>query len=179
MRERVLSAGALVARLCVGGIFLIAAIDKVQSPGAFADAVRAFHLLPPGLVLPVAFILPWLELLVAGYLLAGFLTRLAALGSILLLFGFEIALGTSLLSGDTNHACGCFGSGAGANVILAFLSGGSTITWWDLIRDLILIGLSLLVLVRGAGPLSIDGLMARRRERPDVRASRVIESGCM
>ena len=158
-----------------GGVFLTAGLDKVQSAGAFADAVRAFHLLPPGLVLPFAFIIPWLELLVAGYLLVGFLSRLAASGAILLLLGFVVALGSSLLSGDTNHACGCFGGGADANPVLVFLSGGPTITWWDLTRDILLIALAILVLVRGAGPFSVDALVARRRVESHVTSNGLAE----
>lgn len=148
----------------------MAGLDKVQAPGAFADAIRAFHLLPPELVLPLAFILPWLELLVAAYLLLGFMTRPATIGAGLLLLGFVVALGSSLATGNTNHACGCFGSGGTVNPILAFLSGGSTITWWDLIRDLLLIGLVALVLVCGPGPLSVDGLIRRRSAQYRVPA---------
>ncbi|MBV9281191.1 MAG: DoxX family membrane protein [Chloroflexi bacterium] len=163
-RRHLESALLLGARVLVGGIFLIAGVAKVGSPGAFAEAIRAFHILPGDLVMPFARIVPWLELLVAAYLLAGFLTRVGALGSCLLLGSFVYALADSLATGNTNHACGCFGSGAGATPILAFLAGGDTVTWWDVIRDLILIALSLLVLVRGAGALSLDGWLARRRD---------------
>lgn len=162
--ERVGPVLAPASRLILGATFLIAGIDKAQAPGAFAEAVRAFHLLPPSLVLPFAYILPWLEILVAAYLLAGFMSRLAASGAIVLLGGFVFALGTSLARGDIHHACGCFGSEGSANPILVLLSGGSTITWWDLIRDLLLIGLAALILVLGSGPLSLDALLARRRD---------------
>lgn len=47
----------------------------------------------------------------------------------------------------------------------SLLSGGPTITWWDLIRDLLLMALACVVLVRGAGPLSVDALLAVRRAR--------------
>lgn len=167
MRDRVRPTAAVLARFVVGGIFLIASIDKLQSPGAFADAVRAFHLLPPSLVLPFALVVPWLELLVAGYLLAGFLSRFAASVAILLLLSFVVALASSLLSGDTNHGCGCFGSNAASNPILVFLSGGATVTWWDLIRDLLLIAIAAPVLVCGAGPLSVDSFLQRHRESTD------------
>jgi len=166
----VIAIAALPARLVVGGIFLIAGIDKVQAPGAFADAIRAFHLLPPELVLPLAFVLPWLELLVAAYLLLGFMTRPASIGAGVLLLGFVVALGSSLVTGNTDHACGCFGSGDSVNPVLAFLAGGSTITWWDLIRDLLLIGLATLVFVCGPGLLSLDGLIGRRSAQYRVTA---------
>ncbi|HLJ66261.1 MAG TPA: MauE/DoxX family redox-associated membrane protein [Chloroflexota bacterium] len=156
----------LGARLVLAGIFLIAGVDKVQAPGAFADAVRTYHLLPPGLVLPFAFLVPWLEIAVAAYLLLGYMTRLAAAGAFLMLGMFIVALGKSLATGDTNHACGCFGSSGGANPILAFLSGGETITWWDLIRDIMLAALAAALVVYGAGALSLDGYLRGRRETP-------------
>ena len=157
----------LVARLIVGGIFLLAAIDKVQAPAAFADGVRAYHLLPAGLVTPFAYIVPWLELLVAAYLILGALTRVGAAAAIVLLAMFVFALADSLLTGNTNHACGCFGAGK-ANPVLAFLEGGNTITLWDVIRDLILMALSALILVAGPGPLSVDAYLARRRDEENA-----------
>jgi uncharacterized membrane protein YphA (DoxX/SURF4 family) len=162
--NRIAPASLLAARLIVGAIFLIAALTKVGAPGDFANAVRAYHILPSALVLPFALIVPWLELLVAAYLLSGFLSWLGAIGAIVLLVSFVIALSDALITGSTAHACGCFGSAAGTNPLLTFLAGGNTITWWDPVRDLILIALSALILWRGPGALSIDGLLARRRE---------------
>lgn len=147
--------GGIVARLIVGGIFLMAAVPKIQSAGHFADAVRTYHLLPPELVLPFAFFVPWVELLIALYLLSGFMTRLAAGGSTVLLAMFSYALLDSIFTGNIAHACGCFGSGE-QNPVVAFLTGGNSITWWDPARDLILLALSLLLIRLGGGALSID-----------------------
>jgi uncharacterized membrane protein YphA (DoxX/SURF4 family) len=154
----------LAARLLVGGIFLLASVPKIQSPGAFADAVRAFHLLPATLVLPFAYVMPWLELLVAVYLISGFMSRLAALGSIVLLGTFVVALLDALATGNTAHACGCFGTAANGNAVLSFLAGGNTVMWWDVIRDLILALLAALVAWYGPGAISIEEALARRRE---------------
>jgi uncharacterized membrane protein YphA (DoxX/SURF4 family) len=144
----------LASRIVVGSIFLLAGLDKIAGVGAFADAVRSYHLLPASLVLPYALAVPPIEILIGAYLLAGFQVRLAALGSILLLGMFIVALGRALIVGDTDHACGCFGEGSAANPILAFLTGGNTITPWDVIRDLILVALSGLIFAGGAGALS-------------------------
>lgn len=158
----------LAVRVIVGGIFLAAGLDKVVAVGAFADAVRSYHLLPPGAVLPFALAVPWIEVLVGLYLLAGFQVRLAAAGSMFLLAMFIAALGRALVLGDTDHACGCFGAGEG-NAVLAFLSGGSTITPWDVIRDCILLALSALTFLGGAGALSLAELGAGTHQRPGVR----------
>jgi uncharacterized membrane protein YphA (DoxX/SURF4 family) len=166
----------LAARIVVAGIFLLAGLDKIVSVGAFADAVRSYHLLPASLVLPYAFAIPPLEILVGVYLLLGFQARLAALGSVLLLGMFMVALIRALILGDTNHACGCFGAGSTANPILAFLTGGTTITPWDVVRDLLLFALSGLIVLFGAGPIAAGKLFGSGRGRPDLEEARVRQS---
>lgn len=165
IRTRWVLPGALLpARLLVGGIFLVAAVPKIGDPGGFADAVRGYGLLPPPFVVPFALMLPWLEMLVALYLLAGYMSRWAGAAAAVLLAMFVVALTDALITGNTAHSCGCFGKGAGSNPILAFLAGGNSITPWDDIRDAILIGLSLLIAWRGTGPWSVDGFLQRRRQ---------------
>jgi uncharacterized membrane protein YphA (DoxX/SURF4 family) len=155
------SPALLVARLLVGGIFLVAAVPKIGDPGGFADAVRAYGLLPAPFVVPFALMLPWLELGVALYLLAGYMTRWAGIGAALLLATFTVAIAHALVTGSTAHACGCFGPGAASNPVLRFLAGGSTVTAWDGIRDLILFALCLLLAWRGAGRWAVDRILAR------------------
>jgi uncharacterized membrane protein YphA (DoxX/SURF4 family) len=163
VRGRYLLPGAaLLARLLVGGIFVVAAIPKLGDTAAFADGIRAYHLMPPALVVPVAIALPWVELLAGAYLLAGYMSRWAGLATAGLLIVFVVALTDALVTGNTAHSCGCFGRGAGSNPVLAFLAGGNTITSWDDIRDAILIALSLSIAVWGAGPWSVDGFLGRR-----------------
>ncbi len=145
----------VIARLVVGGIFLVAGLTKVTTPGLFAEAVRAYHLMPVSLSYPFALALPWLEIVAALYVLVGFMTRIASAACLLMLAMFEFALMQSLVTGHTHHSCGCFGSGA-VNPVLAFLEGGNVITSWDVIRDLILVGLTALIFFFGAGPFSIE-----------------------
>src|SRR5437764_80635 len=87
--------GLLVARIVVGGIFVIAGLTKVGDPGGFATSIRGFGLMPEPLVVPFAFIVPWLEILVGLYLLTGFLTWIGAIGSGLLLITFIVAIADS------------------------------------------------------------------------------------
>jgi uncharacterized membrane protein YphA (DoxX/SURF4 family) len=158
----------LVIRILVGGIFLIAALSKIVSPGDFADTVRAFHLLPPSLVVPFALILPWLELLAAAYLLAGFMTRVGAAAAAGMLLIFIAALTDALVTGNTAHPCGCFGSLA-SNPVIALLAGGTTIGWWDVVRDVILLALSVMLIWRGGGAYSVDTLLHRERSTGHTR----------
>lgn len=158
--------GLLGMRIIIGITFLLAGLSKVQSPGAFAAAVRAYHLLPSPLVVPFALVLPWLELLLAAYLLVGFLTRVGAVGVSGMLVMFIIALADALLTGNTAHACGCFGGVT--NPVISLLAGGSTIGWWDVVRDLILLVFALLLVWRGPGIMSVDDLVVRRGRGTDA-----------
>jgi uncharacterized membrane protein YphA (DoxX/SURF4 family) len=152
----------LLARIVVGGIFLAAALPKIGDPGGFADTIRGYGLLPAGLVVPIALMLPWLELVVSLYLLAGYMTRWAGIGGALLLAMFTVALIDALVTGSTAHSCGCFGSSSATNPVLRFLAGGDTITPWDSIRDAILTALCLLIAWRGPGTWAIDSVIERR-----------------
>lgn len=160
-RSTLLSAGLVAARVIVGGIFVLAGVGKVGNPGEFADSVRAFHILPPDLVLAYALIVPWLEILAGVYLIVGFMSKLAAALVIFLLLNFIVAIADALVTGNTAHPCGCFGSNP--NVVVAWLSGGNTVTTWDLIRDILLVLLAAAILLRGTGAFGIDSLLARRR----------------
>jgi putative oxidoreductase len=154
----------LVLRLAVGGIFLVAAVSKIAAPGDFVESVRAYHLLPASLVVPFALVLPWIELLAAAYLLLGFMTRVGAIAAGAMLAMFIVALADALLTGNTAHACGCFG-GLATNPLVSIVAGGSTIGWWDVIRDVILLGFSAWLAWRGGGLYSIEALFQRGRER--------------
>lgn len=160
-RDSLVSIVSLISRLLVGLIFLLAAVPKIVSPGDFASSVRAYHVLPAELVVPFTLILPWLELLVAVYLLSGFMGRIGAGGAVVLLLTFIFALVQALATGNTAHACGCFGSGA--NPLITLLAGGNSIGWWDVIRDGILLILAAWVAWCGPGQFSIDALLARRQ----------------
>jgi len=100
-----------ILRLAIAGVFGFAAVTKLADPGAFADAIQTYHLIPPRLAALVAVWLPWLEL-VAGLALlwprhapaAGRL--LAALTAL-----FLLALAQAWLRG-IDLRCGCFGGDA-------------------------------------------------------------------
>jgi uncharacterized membrane protein YphA (DoxX/SURF4 family) len=101
---------ATVARLLVGGVFVVAGILKVPDPAAAVRAVRAYRLLPETLVSPVAFGLPMVEIVVGLALLAGVFVRTAALASAVLLVVFLVAVGSAWARG-LQIDCGCFGHG--------------------------------------------------------------------
>ncbi len=153
----------VVARLVLALVFGLSALSKITAPGAFHDSVVGYHLLPAWLVGPFALAIPWLEVLVALYLLIGLFQRPTAIVTALMLVMFTGALSISLIQGGaaTARGCGCFSTtGPLANLpLVAFLAGGSTITAFDVVRDLAFIALAGVVYFGDRAALSLDGLL--------------------
>ena len=102
----------LIARLVIAGVFLQAALPKIQDPVAFATSVAAFRVIGPELSGWVALFLPWLELVLGiGIVLPAIRRTSAALiGLLLLVF---ISLHASAWARGLDISCGCFGSETG------------------------------------------------------------------
>jgi uncharacterized membrane protein YphA (DoxX/SURF4 family) len=132
---------ATAARLLLAAVWAWAAVAKISGPDAAVRAVRAYQLLPEALVRPVAWGLPFAELVLALLLAVGLATRLAAAGSAVLLGLFMVAIASAWARGLQIH-CGCFGGGGPATGVQA--------------RDY------LLELVRDAGLLAVAALLAWR-----------------
>lgn len=91
---RLLASGhaSLAARIVLGAVFLYLGITKALDPIGFLKLVRQFDLLPPLALNLVAAVVPWCEILFGALLLAGRLTRGAALVSLLMLVAFTAAI---------------------------------------------------------------------------------------
>lgn len=59
----------IVARILLGLIFALSATAKLSASGIFQADVAAYHILPSLLVGPFALTLPWVEAVLALYLL--------------------------------------------------------------------------------------------------------------
>lgn len=117
-------------RLAVGGLLLTAGALKVGHAPELAAAVAGFRLLPPAVVGPLALALPFLELMLGLYLVAGLFTRIAAWIACAQFLTYAAAV----VSAVVRHIpadCGCFGPGdaavadwphAGFDVLLAAAS---------------------------------------------------------
>jgi len=115
----------IVARLTLAGIFIYASLDKIAHPAAFAKDVYNYQILPDALINLTALVLPWLELLLGLFLLAGIWLPGAVLTANGLLIVFLAALVFNLARGlDIN--CGCFSTGSEAPAMSA---------GWYLLRD--------------------------------------------
>lgn len=112
----------LLGRLALGGVFLYAAYAKLWSVTwgeagleiqrlswiTFASTIQAYELLPTGGVIFTAKWLPWFELALGAWLVAGVGLRWAgATASALLGAFFVIMVRAYALGMDIN--CGCFG----------------------------------------------------------------------
>jgi len=100
---------SLCARLILGGIFIYASIDKILHPEAFAKAVFNYQVLPNVFINATAIVLPWLELILGVFLIAG-LFREGTVGlvtTLLLVFLGAMAFNTAR---GLNIDCGCFSS---------------------------------------------------------------------
>ncbi len=97
----------LVLRLLLGGFFVYASLDKIESPAAFARIVYQWQVAGPVPSNLVAVTLPWIELLAGGLLVAGVWRREAALVIALLLAVFLAAAGSVLARGIDVENCGC------------------------------------------------------------------------
>jgi uncharacterized membrane protein YphA (DoxX/SURF4 family) len=126
---------ATVARLLLGGVFVVAGALKVPDPAAAVRAVRAYRLLPETMVAPVAFGLPVIEIAVGLALLTGVFVRTAALAAALLLVIFLVGVGSAWVRG-LQIDCGCFGGGGQ-------VAAGQTAYPTEVLRDVGLLAVAL------------------------------------
>ncbi|MCA1845167.1 MAG: redoxin domain-containing protein [Actinobacteria bacterium] len=97
----------LGARLVLAAVFLVAAAAKLVDRSASRQAMRDFGI-PEGMAGPVAGLLPLAELAVGAALLPVPLVRWGALGALILLGAFIVAIVANLARGKRPD-CRCFG----------------------------------------------------------------------
>lgn len=114
----------LIGRIVLGVIFIVAAVSKLEPlPGMpwsvasvktslamFSMGVDSYQILPASAVSPVAHILPFFEIFLGLWLIAGVWLRLSSLIATLALCGFIAAMASVWHRGLT-VTCGCFGQG--------------------------------------------------------------------
>lgn len=139
----------LVARVVVGGVWVVAGALKLSDPAANVRSVRAYQLLPEAVVPTVGHALPALEIVVGGALLLGLLTRVTATVSALMLAAFVIGIASAWARG-LSIECGCFGGGGSpaANAAAKYP--------WDIARDVGLLLLSVWLVWRPRSAWSLD-----------------------
>jgi len=146
----------VLARLVVGGVWIVAGALKLPDPDESVRAVRAYQLLPESVVPLVGHGLPVLEVLIGVCLVLGLLTRLSALVSALLLIAFIFGIASAWARG-LSIECGCFGGGAGPT------ENAQAKYPWEIARDLGLLLLSGWLVWRPRTPAAVDNLLLPAR----------------
>lgn len=107
--RRVLSAGRRlygIACLAIGLVFLSAGVGKLIQPYDFLATVYSYGILGPELGFAAAYVLPWLELVIAVSLLSGLCVRGGLMLSTVLL-GLFVAAKASAVHQELEIGCGC------------------------------------------------------------------------
>lgn len=110
MSTRVADGLGLIARLVLGGVFLVAGALKVPTPESLAKATQAYQVLPHDLAAYVGYALPTSEVVLGLLLVLGLFTRVSAVITSLLLVAFIVGIAQAWARGLTID-CGCFGGG--------------------------------------------------------------------
>lgn len=155
----------LSIRLILGTILILAAAGKLPEPAKFVDVVTHYGLLPWSLARAYGLVLPWLELTLGVLLILGFLTRLAAGVSILMLISFIVANGTAVYTHDI-AGCGCFGFeyyGTYGTGYLTFIKVSDALA-----IDVVMVLMALAILMYGSGRWSLDSLNWIKLKKPTL-----------
>jgi len=97
----------LLVRIFLGGLFVVAGLDKITDSQAFANSILQYKVVGPTLAMCTATILPSLELLCGISLIIGLYPRGCTLLITIMLVGFTILVASALMRG-LDISCGCF-----------------------------------------------------------------------
>ena len=143
-RTQIVDHIVLVLRLVLGAIFIVAGASKIGHGAEFAAQIAGFRILPQPVIAPMALALPFLEVLLGGYLVLGLFTRTAGWIAVLLLALFDGAIASAVIRGMT-VSCGCFGP-----------NDKTVTTWAEVARDAVFVVLAVVVALRAPGTLALD-----------------------
>jgi uncharacterized membrane protein YphA (DoxX/SURF4 family) len=141
------------ARLVTGVVWIWAGAVKLGDSYTSVQAVRAYDLLPESLVEPVGYLLPVLEVVVGVALVAGLMTRGAAVLSSLLFVAFIIGIASAWARG-LEIDCGCFGGGG-------YDPDAASQYPWEIARDVALLVASLFLVRWPHTRLALDSRLFR------------------
>ena len=132
-----------VIRLVLGSVFVISGVVKSLDPYSFAEAIKAYRLVPESAIFPIAYVLPMPELILGLCVMLNLFIRFSVPSIAILLVLFQAAL-ASVLIRRLDSGCGCFGSLSPANRRLDIIIA--------LARNLVLLALATAVLVTKRKP---------------------------
>ena len=136
-------------RVLIGALFVTAGSFKIGHFNELAAAISGFRILPSAVVGPLAVALPFFELGLGVYLIAGLFTRGAAIVASAQLVVYSIAVASAVLRHIPAN-CGCFGP-----------QDNATADWPHVVTDLVLAAICALVAWRAPGLFAIDERLRR------------------
>jgi thiol-disulfide isomerase/thioredoxin/uncharacterized membrane protein YphA (DoxX/SURF4 family) len=142
----------------IGGLLLVSGFEKIWNPGSFVVSIENYHIIPNYIAPYLAIFVSGFELLAGLFLIVGLYTDVVSILVILQFAVYLFVLSDAILTGKTDHACGCFTVFQGQNAIENFLFGGNTITYSDLIRDSLLLLLTAIIPIFRVRKWSLDRL---------------------
>ena len=142
-----------IFRVGFGGFLLYAGGLKAFDPAASANATAAYKILPTDLAHTFGYILPWVEVALAIFLILGIFIKPSAIASALLMLMFVGAIASVWARGMLID-CGCLGGGGtidpskAAEARIAYAV--------DIARDLAFVGMCLYIFKYPYGKFSLD-----------------------
>jgi uncharacterized membrane protein YphA (DoxX/SURF4 family) len=143
------NAAVLLLRLLLGGVLVAAGALKAGDPSSLAANIAAFRLLPAAIVGPLALALPYLELMLGGYLIVGLFTRVAATLATFEFLSYAAVIASAVVR-RIPAGCGCFGP---RDTALA--------DWPHVVFDLALAAASAVVAYAAPGAFAVDRILRR------------------
>jgi uncharacterized membrane protein YphA (DoxX/SURF4 family) len=140
-------------RIALAGVLVWAAVPKLLDPATFATDIANYRLVPESWAGPIAVMLPVLELVIGGAILAGLEARGAAIIAAVMLVVFSVAMGQAMARG-IDLECGCFGSAS-----------ESEVGWTSIVRNVLLVALA--AVIAYAPDVSWKSLFAKPSAAPD------------
>jgi putative oxidoreductase len=142
---------AWLFRVALGVIFIVASLDKIAHPEAFAASISHYRIVPLAAINVMAICLPWIEICCGVMLVLGLGVRacLLAIDGMLVVF---IAAILWALHRKLDISCGCFTTDASAHHM----------TRWTLTWDIIWLAMGIHALILDRQLLSLRALWRRR-----------------
>ena len=156
-----------IFRVGFGGFLLYAGGLKAFDPAASANATAAYKILPTDLAHTFGYILPWLEVALAIFLILGIFIKPSAIASAVLMLMFVGAIASVWARGMLID-CGCLGGGGAVDPSKA---NEARIAYAvDIVRDLAFVGMCLYIFKYPYGKFSLD-------KKPDTTTQSSEEQG--
>ncbi len=144
-----MNVAVLVARVLLGAVLIFAGASKVGHAADLASAIAGFRLLPEALIPPLALGLPYFELMLGAYLIAGLFTRTTAIVASVQFVVYAAAIAWAVVRHIPAN-CGCFGPHDAA-----------TADWPHVAFDLGLAAIAAFIAYGAPGALALDRRLAR------------------